>query len=248
MQQSVTYRFTPSGTRQTKLRTVTGEEFLRGFLQHTLPRGLQKVRHYGWLSPNHRLALAEVKWLVWLFLGWTYWLASGYAPQREADPRRVPTCPACGGAMRIAGMWSTTTAACWWSSASPTWRADSHDDRHASTCYERFQTRRRGRRSLPVCAEVTKGLIERPLCRSSTERIVAQRSETGTTPIIGRASPDQHPTSRRRIDRFGEPLPIAGHRSLTQPGFLNRGLELRLEDSRSQSLTCSASFTGLSAK
>ena len=38
--------------------------------------------------------------------------------------------------------------------------------------------------------------------RSSIERIVAHRLEMGTTSIIRRASPDQHPTSRRRIDRF----------------------------------------------
>jgi hypothetical protein len=99
--QSVTYRTTPSGTRQAKLRTVTGEEFLRGFLQHTLPRGLQKIRHYGWLSPNHRLALAEVRWLVWLFLGWTYWLGSGYAPpEKLREPPRV-RCAECGGNMRL---------------------------------------------------------------------------------------------------------------------------------------------------
>jgi hypothetical protein len=99
--QSVTYRSTPSGTRQTKLRTVSGEEFLRGFLQHTLPRGLQKIRHYGWLSPNHRLGLAEVRWLVWLFLGWTYWLGSGYAPPEKLhQPPRV-RCAECGGSMRL---------------------------------------------------------------------------------------------------------------------------------------------------
>ncbi|HEU5070596.1 MAG TPA: transposase [Verrucomicrobiae bacterium] len=29
---------------------MTGEQFLHRFLQHVLPKGLQRVRHYGWLS------------------------------------------------------------------------------------------------------------------------------------------------------------------------------------------------------
>jgi hypothetical protein len=98
---SVTYRYTPSGTEQSKTRRVTGNEFVRGFVQHTLPSGFQKVRHYGWMSSNCRISLAEVKWLVWLFLGWTYWLASGHAPQ-EAPSRKTPVCcPHCGGEMHI---------------------------------------------------------------------------------------------------------------------------------------------------
>ena len=98
---SVTYRYTPSGTKQSKTRRVTGMEFVRGFVQHTLPPGFQKVRHYGWMSSNSRVTLDEVKWLVWLFLGWTYWLASGHAPQET--PRKKPPvcCRECGGQMHV---------------------------------------------------------------------------------------------------------------------------------------------------
>jgi hypothetical protein len=99
-EQSVTFAYTPSGTNRAKTRRVTGEEFMRGFTQHVLPRGLQKVRHYGWMGANCRTGLDEVKWLIWLFLGWVYWLASGHAPQPEAAPRKLPTCPVCGGKMR----------------------------------------------------------------------------------------------------------------------------------------------------
>ena len=46
------------------------------------------------------LKLEEVKWLVWLFLGWTYWLASGHAPQ--AEPLTAPLrCSECGGTMQV---------------------------------------------------------------------------------------------------------------------------------------------------
>jgi len=97
---SVTYSYTPSGTSASKTRTVSGEEFVRGFIQHVLPRGMQKIRHYGWMGANHRVGLEEVRWLVTIFLGWVYWLSSGYAPQPEVEPPQPPSCPACGGSMR----------------------------------------------------------------------------------------------------------------------------------------------------
>ena len=93
-------RGTPSGTKRTKRRTVTGEEFTRGFLQHVLPSGFQKVRHYGWMSQNSRTSRAMVWWLVWLHLGWTYWLGSGLAPQTP-EPKRTIRCAACGGKLRV---------------------------------------------------------------------------------------------------------------------------------------------------
>jgi hypothetical protein len=98
---SVAYRYTPSGTRLAKTRRVSGMEFVRGFVQHTLPRGFQKIRYYGWMSPNSRIQLDEVKWLVWLSLGWTYWLASGHAPQQEPYTKRPVICGQCGGEMRV---------------------------------------------------------------------------------------------------------------------------------------------------
>jgi len=45
---SVTYRYTPSRTTSALTRTVDGWKFVRGFLQHALPKGFRKVRHYGW--------------------------------------------------------------------------------------------------------------------------------------------------------------------------------------------------------
>ena len=98
---SVTYRYTPSGTKRSKTRRVAGMEFVRGFLQHTLPCRFQKVRHYGWMGSNSRIKLDEAKWLVWLFLGWTYWLASGHAPQETPRKKRTVRCRECGGMMQI---------------------------------------------------------------------------------------------------------------------------------------------------
>ena len=97
----VTFSYTPSKSKQSKTRSVTGTEFLRGFMQHVLPRGLQKVRHYGWMSSNSRVHIDSVRWLVWLYLGWTYWLASGHTPQHTPIDREPVRCIECGRSMRI---------------------------------------------------------------------------------------------------------------------------------------------------
>jgi len=56
---SVTFRYRPSGTREVKERRVKGTEFVRGFVQHTLPPRFQKIRHYGWMSANSKSALTK---------------------------------------------------------------------------------------------------------------------------------------------------------------------------------------------
>ncbi len=97
---SVIYTVRPSKSNTTTTRTIPGEKFVAAFSQHILPRGFQKIRHYGWMSSNSGIKLEEVKWLVWLFLGWTFWLGSGYAPQEQ--PLTAPLrCAACGGEMRV---------------------------------------------------------------------------------------------------------------------------------------------------
>ena len=97
---SVSYTIRPSKSKATITRTISGGKFVMAFTQHILPKGFQKIRHYGWMSSNSKVKLEEVKWLVWLFLGWTYWLASGHAPQ--AEPLTAPLrCSECGGTMQV---------------------------------------------------------------------------------------------------------------------------------------------------
>lgn len=98
---SVTFRYKPSGTKTYRERNVPGTEFVRGFVQHTLPARFQKIRHYGWMSSNSKVSVDEVKWLVWLFLGWTFWLASGHAPQHKPLRKPQVRCAECGGEMRV---------------------------------------------------------------------------------------------------------------------------------------------------
>jgi hypothetical protein len=59
--QTVTYEWVDRKNGQTHRLTVTGTEFLRRFLQHTLPKGLMRVRHYGFLSAAAKAQLAAVR-------------------------------------------------------------------------------------------------------------------------------------------------------------------------------------------
>ena len=53
----VTFRYRKSGSRRWRTMRLKADEFVRRFLQHVLPRGLQKVRHFGLLSPNARVSI-----------------------------------------------------------------------------------------------------------------------------------------------------------------------------------------------
>lgn len=51
---SVSFRYQDYRDNQKKVLTLDGVEFIRRFLQHVLPHGLMRIRHYGWLSNASR--------------------------------------------------------------------------------------------------------------------------------------------------------------------------------------------------
>jgi hypothetical protein len=97
---SVTYRYTPSRATHSVKRTVSGQEFVRGFLQHTLPSKSQRLRYYGWSSPNCKLKFQYVQMLVWFYLGWC-WLMKKQEIIEPLIPTSIP-CNRCGvGTMHL---------------------------------------------------------------------------------------------------------------------------------------------------
>ena len=97
----VTFSYRRSGSNRWRTMTVDAFEFLRRFLQHVLPSGFPKVRHYGFLSPNSRESIEAVRWLVTLYYGLVT-LLNGILP---AEPPTKPPirCPLCGGPMHMIG-------------------------------------------------------------------------------------------------------------------------------------------------
>ena len=99
----VTFRYKDYADGQrSKTMTVSGEEFLRRFLTHVLPRGFVKVRHYGLLANRRR---AEKLTLCRRLLFPATALAGAAEPGKDAaktdgaavDLAARPHCPHCGG-------------------------------------------------------------------------------------------------------------------------------------------------------
>jgi len=86
---------------RTKVMTLPADEFIRRFLQHTVPDGFHRIRHIGFLANRHRtekLALCRD-------------LLAAPSPPDDPPPRRwqdrlraltgqtIDICPCCGGQM-----------------------------------------------------------------------------------------------------------------------------------------------------
>jgi hypothetical protein len=61
---TVTFRYRESKTKQWTTRTLPTLQFLLLVLQHTLPKGLQRVRDYGFLRGQARHILSRIQWLL----------------------------------------------------------------------------------------------------------------------------------------------------------------------------------------
>jgi hypothetical protein len=97
----VTFTYRRVGSNRPRTMTLEAPEFLRRFLQHVLPAGFQKVRHYGFLSSHSGLVLEAVRWLVTVFSGAVFALQAARA-QEPAAPA-APRCPRCGGPLCVLG-------------------------------------------------------------------------------------------------------------------------------------------------
>ncbi len=90
---------------KTKVMTLAADEFMRRFLQHTVPDGFHRIRHVGFLANGHRTAkLALCRALL-----------DAPAPEppptqtwreryRQLTGRAIDVCPDCGGEMQERGL------------------------------------------------------------------------------------------------------------------------------------------------
>jgi hypothetical protein len=91
--QQITFTYRDSKDRSTRTVRLSAERFLHRFLQHVLPQGLQRVRHFGFLS-----AAAKAKWQrVLALLDWTP------PPLLTSPPIPPPLCPVCKTPMALVG-------------------------------------------------------------------------------------------------------------------------------------------------
>jgi len=88
----ITFKYIESKTGRTRYRTLAGEDFLQLILQHVLPKGLRRVRDYGFLHGNAKKTLQLVQLILHVRLG-----------TDKRRPRPVVKCPRCQTPMIIMG-------------------------------------------------------------------------------------------------------------------------------------------------
>jgi len=93
----VTFRYKDyAADHRPRQMTLAGVEFVRRWLQHVLPRGFVKVRHWGLLANGQRAERLELS----RRLLWGEWVAEavGQAVAEEEKPKvqEKPRCPCCG--------------------------------------------------------------------------------------------------------------------------------------------------------
>lgn len=96
----VTFSYRKSGSARARTMTLDALEFLRRFLQHVLPSGFQKVRYYGFASPNAKLSCEAIRWLVTLQAQQPFVLQPVPMPDL-ATPPATRRCAECGGSLYV---------------------------------------------------------------------------------------------------------------------------------------------------
>ncbi len=86
----VTFWYQDSHTKKRRYLTLPAQEFIRRFLQHTLPKGFVKVRYYGLFSPSYRPRLHQLR--LWLPQPQLPMVAPATPTPAAQSSCRCPTC------------------------------------------------------------------------------------------------------------------------------------------------------------
>jgi len=110
----VLWPYRDSNTGQSKSIPLEPTELIRRFLQHVLPKGLRRVRLFGWLHPAAKVRGNRVRALLQAAPILTpdeqkTWLTPENSPlegsSSDAPLCPAPLCPHCGQAMVLVGSW-----------------------------------------------------------------------------------------------------------------------------------------------
>ncbi len=95
----VTFKYRESHTNLTKIRKLPVLNFLALILQHVLPKGLQRVRDYGFLHGNCKHQLHRIQALL---LNTQNWITE--QPKQAQKPQAIRLCPCCHQPMQCTGI------------------------------------------------------------------------------------------------------------------------------------------------
>src|SRR2546422_8326198 len=106
MDRPVTVTYRKVGSARLRTTQLDVMEFLRRFLQHVLPEGFGKVRHFGLLHASCPVPLATIR----LMIGQRH-PSDGRPPPRTPPPPRAARCPTWGVPMHgVIRAWTSPKA------------------------------------------------------------------------------------------------------------------------------------------
>jgi len=103
---TVTFTYRKPGSARPRTTSLDAIEFIRRFLQHVLPDGFMKVRHFGLMHARCAIPTDTLRLLI------LQAHPSGCQPTRLVHPDPVVACcPTCGGPMRVVmRLWTANRA------------------------------------------------------------------------------------------------------------------------------------------
>jgi Putative transposase/Transposase zinc-binding domain len=91
---TVTFKYRKEGSSRYRSTTLEVREFIRRFLQHVLPSGFMKVRHFGFMNATCSVHPDAIRQMISAHVG----IVLLHAAERP-QPSTGPYCPDCGGVL-----------------------------------------------------------------------------------------------------------------------------------------------------
>lgn len=93
----VTFSYRKSGSRRLRKTSLDVMDFISRFLQHVLPSGFMKVRHYGFMNSNCAVNIRKLRQMIIACFNDLTLLLSDEVSLTDPTTYQGPFCPGCGG-------------------------------------------------------------------------------------------------------------------------------------------------------
>lgn len=93
----ITFRYRKGKSTRSRTTSLHAIEFMRRFLQHVLPTGFMKIRHYGFLHANSKVPLPQIHQLITALCE----LVAQLPPPAAKPKAKHLTCRHCGQMLRL---------------------------------------------------------------------------------------------------------------------------------------------------
>ena len=94
---SITFLYKDRQRKTWKTMELKPMEFIRRFLQHVLPEGFMKIRHYGFLSPNSPFSIEKLRELI----SFIHDVSTDLLSVIPEYTKHALKCPCCGNPLRF---------------------------------------------------------------------------------------------------------------------------------------------------